>query len=239
MKLAIFDLDQTLVDVLPVHNETMCRLFQRFFRVDARFTEVDYTGRSLAENILALAGLRGIAVETARDRLKDMLDAYDSIFAQVMPGDGRKYILPGVIALLEGLRKADAVLVLYTGDSRAVAESICCAAGLTGYFRKSLYGTEVAARADMVRQAIEWAERETGRKFRGKDIVITGDSLRDIECGKQFKAVTIAVATGSHTAAVLQSAGPDFLFTDLADTEKVLRAVLGQKRAISRPGRTA
>ena len=171
--------------------------------------------------------------------VKDMLDAYDSIFAEVMPGDGRKYILPGVIALLEDLRKADAVLALYTGDSRVVAESICRAAGLTGYFRKSLYGTEVAARADMVRQAIKWAERETGRKFQGKDIVITGDSLRDIECGKQFKAVTIAVATGSHTAAVLRAAQPDFLFTDLADTEKVLRAVLGQKRAISRPGRTA
>lgn len=231
-KLVIFDLNQTLVEALAVHNETMCRLFQRFYSVEARFTEVDFTGRSLAENITALARIKGISAETARRNLKDMLDAYDAIFAQVMPGDGRKCLLPGVIPLLDALRKAGAVLVLYTGDSRAVARTICHAARLDGYFRQSFYGTEVAARADMVRAAIQWAEGNAGKKFRGKDIVVIGDSLRDIECGKQFDAVTIAVTTGYHSAAVLRAAEPDFLFPDLADTEKVMKAVLGRAQTI-------
>ena len=60
VKLVIFDLDQTLVEVLPVHNETMCRLFMRFYSVEARFTDVDFTGRSLRENITAIAHLKGI-----------------------------------------------------------------------------------------------------------------------------------------------------------------------------------
>lgn len=230
-KMVIFDLDQTLVEALVVHNETMCRLFQRFYGVEARFTDVDFTGRSLAENITALALLKGISVETTRKNLKNMLDAYDTLFAQVMPEDGRKYLLPGVIPLLEALQKASVVLVLYTGDSRAVAQAICHAAGLDGYFRQSFYGTEVAARADMVRSAIKWAEASTGRKFSGKDIVVIGDSLRDIECGKQFGAVTIAVATGHHSVAALLAAEPDFLFPNLADTQKVIKAVLGHNQA--------
>jgi len=230
-KLVIFDLDQTLVEALVVHNETMCRLFQRFYGVDARFTEVDFTGRSLAENITALALLKGISGETTRNNLKDMLATYDAIFAQVMPEDGRKYLLPGVIPLLEALQKAGAVLVLYTGDSRAVAQTICRAARLGGYFRQSFYGTEVAARPDMVRGAIHWAEGDTGKKFRGKSIVVIGDSLRDIECGKQFGAVKIAVATGHHSVAALRAAEPDFLFSDLADTKKVIRAALGRNQA--------
>jgi phosphoglycolate phosphatase-like HAD superfamily hydrolase len=208
----------------------MCRLFRRFYGVEARFTEVDFTGRSLAENITALALLKGIPVETTKKNLKDMLDAYDAIFEQVMPKDGRKYLLPGVIPLLEELQKAGTVLVLYTGDSRAVAQAICRAAGLGGYFRQSFYGTEVAARADMVSGAIKWAEAKTGRVFRGKDIVVIGDSLRDIECGKQFGAVTIAVATGHHSVAALQAAKPDFLFPDLTDTETTISAVLGRSQ---------
>lgn len=232
VKLVIFDLDQTLVEVLPVHNETMCRLFMRFYGVEARFTDVDFTGRSLGENITALAHLKGIGEAILRKNLKAMLDAYDRVFVEVMPADGRKYLLPGVIALLEALQKAGAVLVLYTGDSRAVAQRICRATGLDKYFRQSFYGTEVPARADMVKQAIEWAEKDAGRQFRGKDVIIAGDSLRDIECGRQFGALTIAVATGYHSDIVLRDAKPDFLFADLADTEKVLSAIFGNALAI-------
>ena len=73
------------------------------------------------------------------------------------------------------------------------------ATGLGGYFRFCQYGTEVATRADMVRQAINRAEKLTGRRFAGRDIVIIGDSVRDIECGRHFHALTIAVATGFLT----------------------------------------
>lgn len=231
-KLVIFVLDQTLVEVLPVHNETMCRLFQRFYGVEAQFTEVDFSGRNLRDNITALARLKGIGEASMQKNLKAMLDAYDSIFAEVMPADGHRYLLPGVIPLLEAVRKANVVLVLYTGDSRVVAQSICRAAGLDRYFRQSFYGTEVPTRADMLMQAIKWAERHVGRKFNGKEIVIIGDSLRDIECGKQFNVMTIAVVTGYHSAAALSDAQPDFLISDLADTEKVLKAILGTAPAI-------
>ena len=84
----------------------------------------------------------------------------------------------------------------------------------------------------MVKQAIEWAEKDAGRQFRGKNIVIVGDSLRDIECGRLFGAMTIAVTTGYHSDIVLRDAKPDFLFADLADTEKVLNAIFGDALAI-------
>ena len=63
------------------------------------------------------------------------------------------------------------------------------------------------------------------------DIIIIGDSLRDIECGKLFNALTIAVATGFHSRDQLLAASPDYLFMDLRDYQKVLAAIeqtLGQ-----------
>lgn len=38
MKLVIFDLDQTLVDFISIHDEVTQKLFRRYFSVDARLT---------------------------------------------------------------------------------------------------------------------------------------------------------------------------------------------------------
>ena len=77
----------------------------------------------------------------------------------------------------------------------------------------------------MARLAVNRAERLTGRKFRGKDVVIIGDSLRDIECGKEISALTIAVATGFHSKEDLEKYKPDYLFDNLKDCKQVLRAI--------------
>jgi phosphoglycolate phosphatase-like HAD superfamily hydrolase len=55
MKLVILDLDQTLVDFIAIHDETALELFRHFFGVDAKFTDVDYVGRSFADNFAEMA----------------------------------------------------------------------------------------------------------------------------------------------------------------------------------------
>ena len=50
MKLIIFDLDQTLVDFLSVHDEVTRRLFKTLFNVDVRLSEIDFAGKSLNDN---------------------------------------------------------------------------------------------------------------------------------------------------------------------------------------------
>ena len=67
----------------------------------------------------------------------------------------------------------------------------------------------------------------TGQEFRDKDVVIIGDSIRDVECGKLFGALTIAVATGFHSEEELLKAEPDYLFKNLRQYKKVLKAITG------------
>jgi hypothetical protein len=50
MKLIIFDLDQTLVDFITVHDEVTRRLFSEYFNINARLTEIDFAGKSLKDN---------------------------------------------------------------------------------------------------------------------------------------------------------------------------------------------
>jgi phosphoglycolate phosphatase-like HAD superfamily hydrolase len=130
MKLIIFDLDQTLVDFLPVHDEVTRRLFRKFFNVDARLTDIDFAGKSLTENFGESARLKGVGADVFREKSPQLLPSYE-----------------------------------------------------------------------------------------------TGDSVRDVECGQQFGALTIAVATGFHSREKLSAAGPDYLLTNLKDYRKVLKAI--------------
>jgi len=225
MKLVIFDLDQTLVDFIEVHDKATQTLFSRFFEVDAKLTEIDFAGKSLNENFVELARLKNIPEDIFRKKGPELLRSYEATFSDCLPADAEKHILPGAGELLSELLKTDHIMALYTGDSPGIVRAVFGVTGLGKYFKFCLYGTEVETRADMVRLAVDKANQMTGQEFNNKGIVIIGDSVRDIECGKLFNALTIAVATGFHSQAQLLAAGPDYLFTDLRDYGTILGAI--------------
>jgi phosphoglycolate phosphatase-like HAD superfamily hydrolase len=225
MKLVIFDLDQTLVDLISVHDATVKELFKSHFGVDASLREIDFAGKSLTENMAELARLKGIARSEFMDKSKSLLESYEGIFQAKIPPTASNHILPGVKPLLEELSKTGNFVVLYTGDSPGVTQRVLEVTGLGKYFKFSVYGTEANSRVDMARLAIKKADQLTGARFEGKDIVIVGDSIRDIECGKKLNALTIAVATGFHSEEELTSRKPDYLFKDLKDYRKVLKTI--------------
>jgi len=225
MKLVIFDLDQTLVDLLFVHDEAVRRLFKKFFGVDARLTEIDFSGKSLIENFNELARLKDIPGDAIEGKRNQLLESYETAFGESLPREAERYILPGVKELLSGLSKTENFVVLYTGDSPGIVHLVLRATGLGRYFKFCFYGTDVEKRTDMVALAIDKAEQSSGQEFRNKNIVIIGDSVRDVECGRAFGALVIAVATGSHSNEELLREGPDYVFDNLTDYRKVLEII--------------
>jgi phosphoglycolate phosphatase len=225
MKLIIFDLDQTLVDVIQFHDSTMGKVFRDFFQVEAKLTDIDFAGKSLVEIFPELAAAKSIPPDIVENNLQKLVDKYEQYFIQNFPSHAESYILPGAWELLTRLSKTDNIVVLYTGNPASIGEKVLTSTKLKMYFTFSFFGTEVKARADMVKMAIERAEQLTGRKFRNKDLVIIGDSTKDIECGKQFNAITIAVTTGFHSESRLREAEPDFIFPGLTDTTAILNAI--------------
>ena len=225
MKLVIFDLDQTLVDFISVHDEATRELFRKFFGVEASLKEIDFAGRSLGDSFLELARLKGIPESKVGEIGQQLLGDYERIFREKLHQDASSHVLPGVRRLLEELSKTDNFVVLYTGDSAGIVERVLKVTGLGKYFRFCVYGTEAQTRVGMVRLAVERAESITGKKFRGKDVVIIGDSIRDVESGKQLNAMTIAVATGFHSEEKLLASKPDYLFRNLKNYKKVLQAI--------------
>lgn len=238
MKLIIFDLDQTLVDSISIHDAAIRELFNIHFGVGAHLHEIDFAGKSLTENLAELARLKGISGDEFAVKSRQILESYEKIFQTKIPPTASDYILPGVKPLLEELSKTSNLVVLYTGDSPGVTQSILNATGLSKYFKFSVYGTEANSRLQLAQMAIKKAEQLTGVSFAGKDIVIIGDSVRDVECGTKLNALTIAVATGFHSEEQLASKKPDYLLKNLEDYWKVLRIIGGLPDIVlaSKPG---
>ena len=235
MKIIIFDLDQTLIDLTSIHDKTVERLFYEFFGIKARLTEIDFGGRSLTEIFRALGRLKGLNEGLLNRKIPAMIARYEQIFAEAIPSTIEQYILPGVKDILTTLKGGGYFVVMYTGDSPGIIGSVLKKAELDKYFDLSFSGTEVEKRSDMIRKAMLQAERVTGHKIHGKDVVVIGDSPRDVEAGKELNTVTIAVATGFYSQEVLKESNPDFIFKDLSDNMTIMSAITsGNQRTHNR-----
>ena len=225
MKLIIFDLDHTLVDVFWLHDETTNKMFRKYFGKDAWLHEIDHAGRSQPDGLHALALAKGVPEEVFRNKVSEMMQDFYAEFVAGLPDDASSSILPGVLTLLQHLEKEGHILVLYTGDSPSVGTGILRAAGLLHFFKYRFFGTEFPTRPDMIKSAIKSVKQDTGRDFLGKNVVVIGDSIRDVESGKVFNAMTIAVATGQHTLSRLAEAKPDLLVSSLTEKDKIIECI--------------
>jgi ribonucleotide monophosphatase NagD (HAD superfamily) len=67
----------------------------------------------------------------------------------------------------------------------------------------------------------------TGTDFRGRDIVVIGDTPNDVTCGAALGVHPVGVTTGNFDRDALVAAGAGFVFDDLSDTSAVLEVLLG------------
>jgi phosphoglycolate phosphatase len=226
LKLVIFDLDQTLVDFVQLHNEVTHRMLKKHFGVEAWLTEVEHAGRSQRDGMRNLAELKGVPANVFDNSADRMLADFGVEFAASMPAEASQHILPGARDLLETLSGTGNVVALYTGDAPGVVDAVLRATGLGRCFAYRFSGTEVEKREDMVKMAIQRAEAATGKQFKDKNVVIIGDSIRDVECGLKFNALIIGVATGYYTGPELAKAGADITVRSLEESTTIQDAIM-------------
>ncbi len=229
MKLILFDMDQTLVNFITVQEKAVREIFVSFFNLPANLHDIDWDGKGMIETFHDLARFYNIPEERFLENRLQLKDAYINAFIRNFPPNASDYILPGAEELLSVLLKTDNILSLYTAASRQIVDTILNATGLVRFFRFCFFGAEMDNRSEMVKMAMEKAEESSGMVFRDGNIVIIGDSIRDIEAGRPFNALVISVATGYRSEETLRKAGADFVFKDLSRCESILKAIGSDK----------
>jgi len=226
-KLVLFDIDGTLMLLDNVANNAFKTMARELFGIEASIFDIRCSGKTdslIFEEVMRAKGVDADEIQTKRNLA---FDRYCLYFALYLNGEDHYRIYPGVIPLLENLSRNKCVhLGLLTGNIEFTAWKKLEKAGLNQYFSFGAFGDESKIRSELVGIVLQRVRERSGLTFQGKEIVIIGDSVHDVECGKRYGAKSIAVATGFHSKEELSNAHPDMLFDDLSDYQSVIHVIL-------------
>ena len=127
-------------------------------------------------------------------------------------------------------------LGLLTGNVAAGADLKLGHFGIRGYFGVGAFGSDSENRNALLPIALRRAQELTGIEFQPRQVVVIGDTPRDIECAREHGATSVGVATGPYSREKLETGGASHVVDDLADTEGVVRLLLGDGALIDRAG---
>jgi phosphoglycolate phosphatase len=138
---------------------------------------------------------------TVRGGLDFAARRYPALLAAVVPPRP----LDGALEARSALLEAGARVALVTGNVEQIAVTKLGAAGLASYHEPSQggFGDQARERPELVRIATERA-RNAG--WRGTEVVVVGDTPRDIDCAHANGARAIAVTTGPYDRSALSAA---------------------------------
>ena len=137
-------------------------------------------------------------------------------------------VLPGVVELMGALAARDDVaLGLVTGNIAGGAELKLGSAGLYEHFRTGAFGSDSEERNDLPGLAVQRAGETWGVDFDPDQVLVIGDTPRDVECGLHHGVVTVGVATGHYDGTTLRRAGAHHVVEDFSRTGELTALLVG------------
>jgi phosphoglycolate phosphatase len=209
MRLLLFDIDGTLIRARGVGKRAYLRTCSQVCGLpEANFYHADLnlagkTDPLIIEEMLAVAG-----VKATPEIMDEIIDCYpQALQKELSDHPDIVQALPGMRELLE-LLEGQATLGLVTGNVRAGAELKLAPVQMNSFFSVGAYGCDARDRNRLPAIAVS---RSKNPKIKLKDVIVIGDTPRDIACARYFGARVMAVATGSYQASALSEHAPDWL----------------------------
>jgi phosphoglycolate phosphatase-like HAD superfamily hydrolase len=223
--LVLFDIDGTLLSAGRASREALHEAFERSGVADMSFEGYDFSGKTDPQIVRELLAARK-STATAAD-VSRVIEVYlEALEARI--GPDAVVAKRGAAELLEALAvRADATLALLTGNHERGARAKLAPVDFNRYFPFGAFGSDHADRYELPAIAIARARDWTGRDFRGKRVVVVGDSVHDVACGRSMGVKSVAVASGLTPSERLAREKPDHLFPDFTDVPAVEEAILG------------
>jgi phosphoglycolate phosphatase len=233
-QLVLFDIDGTLVLTGGAGKRGMTRAFEALFGIPDAFAQVSLAGRT-DTSILADALDHHAIPDAERDITAFRRRYLEYLREEVGRATSGKTVLPGILPLLDALTVSPhTFLGLLTGNYAGAAEVKLGHFDLWRYFRCGAFGDDAHDRNHLVPIALDRA-RSCGLPpaVISADVVVVGDTPRDVECARAHGARVVAVATGEYSVRQLHDAGADVVFEDFSKTALVLAAIADDRSASS------
>ncbi len=226
MRLALFDVDGTLITTGGAGMRAFYRALRLIFNVDANGEVIHPDGKTDPLILKELLAYYGLADRWGDKTSDDLFSSYLSCLEDEMRRAkecGLIRILPGVVDLLEMLSgQPDFCVGLVTGNLERGAAIKLSNAGLARYFRFGGYGSDSEDRTKLTRIGIQRGARTIAPEP-VESVYILGDTPLDIIHGHAAGASVIAVASARYGIDDLRAYNPDMLVPDLTPAECIVR----------------
>ncbi len=228
-RLLLFDIDGTLVEGGPAKDAFRSAMVETFGTA-GDIAVHDFAGKTdpqIARELLHGAGLSDRVIGRGFPELWRRYLAHLRERLSTRP----MRLLPGARPLLEALRgRKDVALGLLTGNIVEGARLKLASVGLLEHFDGvGGFGSDSEERNDLPEIAMIRAREAWGAPFPPGDVVVVGDTPRDVDCGRRVGTRTFGVATGRYPAAVLEAAGADHVVENLRDTDGIVRVLTARE----------
>lgn len=226
-RLVLFDIDGTLISDRGAARQAYESALREVYGYSGDLERYDFSGRTDPQITHMVLSDAGIKPEEIAAKMPALWDLYLTALARNATAD-RVHALPGIPDLLGALsNRPDVMLALLTGNIEPGARLKLAPPALNGYFPFGAFGSDSPRREELPPIAVERASRIDGHRFRGRDVVIIGDSIYDVRCGTPHDATTIAIASGKTPAGTLRAESPNHFFHSAEDLDTMLGAILG------------
>jgi phosphoglycolate phosphatase-like HAD superfamily hydrolase len=206
MKLVLFDIDGTLI----AHKDKTTQIgFPRFSYAIKKVygVSIDFSATSVYNGCVDKQIVRSVVPEAVFSQkefdirwpgIRDALLEY----AVKQTSDGKQLYEPieDAVALAMLLHvNQDYQIGLLSGNVEKIARWKLKHAGIPNIFSLELFSDQFDNRTDLAKSVFEKYRTKFQCDIQPNNIVVIGDSIHDIRCGKAIGAKTIAVATGVST----------------------------------------
>lgn len=204
----LIDIDGTLLLSGGAGFVALERTFVELYAVEGAMRTVRPAGKT--DPLIVVEGFRAALGRDPRPGEVDrVLERYLVHLPTAVSESSGFRVLAGVRSGLDGLRAQGHLLALATGNIRDAARIKLERAGLAGHFVCGGYGDDSADRAILVRLAARRVADHLRREVSADEVVVVGDTPRDVRAAKDNGFACIAVASGTVDRAALEASAPD------------------------------
>jgi phosphoglycolate phosphatase-like HAD superfamily hydrolase len=214
LRLGLFDIDGTLIRTGGAGEKAFARVCASEFGVPNGTARLRFAGRT--DPSLVREFFDQHQIEPSPDNFSRFFDRY-VFWLDHLLDDLPGLVLPGVEAMIDGLRALPdgPALGLLTGNIRLGAQIKLRHFQLWECFATGGFGDDHEERNQIAIVARDRGCRFLGERLRGEEILVIGDTPRDIECARTLGARSLAVATGSYAVDELREHAPTWAVENL------------------------
>lgn len=223
MKIPLFDIDGTLVKTQSAINQDAFHFaVKKVYGVEANHQEINPEGMVDNQILVEILKLHGLTEEQVKEKIDQEIQAV-SDYAKEQESNIQLDVLPGVVELLEKLKEENVPMGVLTGNVEGLAWVKLDKENLKKYITFGAFGSETYRRVELVEIARVRAEKALGKTVEKNELVLVGDTPRDIQCARDTRTSCIIVSTGFYSYEDLEKERPDLLVHSLEEKDKILK----------------